>query len=247
MIESTRNARVVRAARLHRPRFRKETGSTLLEGPNVLDGALTAGVVPETVFALETDELTRRAGDAGADVVLVSQAVLDKLAGTDNPRGPVAVAAIPQQREIESVDTVILCGIQDPGNVGTLVRSAAAFGFQVVATAETADIWAPKVVRAAAGTHFATNIVSGATVKDVAAAGVFLVALVAAEDGRVEPGEDDRPIGLMVGNEARGLSANQKAAARATLTVPMSETVESLNAAVAGSIAMFAIAQGRPA
>lgn len=212
-----------------------------------MDGALAAGVVPETVFALESDELTRRAGDAGADVVLVTQGVLDKLAGTDSPRGPVAVVAIPQQGKIESVDSVILCGIQDPGNVGTLVRSAAAFGFQVVATAETADLWAPKVLRAAAGTHFATNIVAGATVRDVADAEVFLVALVAAEDGRVEPGEDDRPIGLMVGNEARGLSANQKAAARATLTVPMSDTVESLNAAVAGSIAMFAIAQGRPA
>lgn len=246
MIESIRNPRVVRAGRLHRSRFRRETGQTLLEGPNVLESALTAGVIPEIVFALGEDDLTRRATKVGAEVALVSQAVLDKLAGTEHPRGPIAVAKIPQQGTIETVDTVVLCGIQDPGNAGTLVRSAAAFGFQVVATADTADMWAPKVLRSAAGTHFVTNIVTGATVADVAAAGVFLVALVAAEDDRVEPGEQDRPIGLMVGNEARGLSATQLAAARTTLTVPMAADVESLNAAVAGSIAMFAIAQGRP-
>jgi len=245
MIESTRNPRVVRATRLHRARHRRQAGQTLLEGPNLIEAALQAGVVPEIVFTLGDDPLVDAAAERGSAVATVSGPVMKKLAGTDNPRGPVAVVAVPPPAELVAVDTVVLCGISDPGNAGTLIRSAAAFSFQVVATVDTVDLWSPKVLRAAAGAHFVTGIVSDASVADVAAVGIVLVALLPADDGRTEPGEDDRPIGLLVGNEAHGLSREQTAAATASLTVPTSGAVESLNAAVAGSIAMFAIAQGR--
>lgn len=246
MIESTRNPRVVRAARLHRVRHRRETGQTLLEGPNVIGGALDAGMVPELLFTLDLDELSDRARAAGAETVLVSEAVMGKLAATENPRGPVATARIPDSSSLTPADTILLCGISDPGNAGTLIRSAAAFGFQVVATSDTVDLWSPKVLRAGVGAHFATGVVTGSSPEAVAAAGVVLVALVPADDGRVDPGEGDRPIGLMVGSEAHGLAPRLQSLAGATLTIPTSGAVESLNAAVAGSIAMFAIAQGRP-
>jgi len=245
MIESTRNPRVVRAGKLHRVRHRRATGETLLEGPNVIGGALSAGLVPELVFTLDRDDLVDRAAEAGSEVVSVSEAVMNKLAGTENPRGPVAVAAVPDSGQVASVDTIVLCGISDPGNAGTLIRSAAAFSFQVVATPDTVDLWSPKVLRAAVGAHFATAVVTGSSPDAVAAAGIILVALVPADDGRGEPEERDGPIGLMVGNETHGLSPQLLAAAGASLTVPTSGAVESLNAAVAGSIAMFAIAQGR--
>jgi len=245
MIESTRNPRVVRAVRLHRVRHRRDTGQTLLEGPNVIGAALSAGVVPDLLFTLDRTDLSDRADAAGSEVVLVSEAVMGKLSGTEHPRGPVAIAAVPKSGPLAAVDTMMLCGIGDPGNAGTLIRSAAAFSFQVVATPDTVDLWSPKVLRSAAGAHFATGVVTGVSPEAVAAAGIFLVALVAVDDGRGDPGPTDRPIGLMVGNEARGLSPQQMAVAGSTLTVPTSGAVESLNAAVAGSIAMFAIAQGR--
>lgn len=245
MIESTRNPRVVRAARLHRARNRRETGDTLLEGPNVVDAALSAGLAPELLFTLDRDELANRAAQAGTEVVVVSDSVMNKLAGTENPRGPVAIAAVPESGSVAPVDSIVLCGISDPGNAGTLIRSAAAFSFQVVATPDTVDLWSPKVLRAAVGAHFATGIVTGSSPEAVAAVGIGLVALVPVEDGSDEPEQSARPIGLMVGNEAHGLSPRLLAAASATLTVPTSGAVESLNAAVAGSIAMFAIAQGR--
>jgi len=245
MIESTRNPRVVRATKLHRVRNRRETGETLLEGPNVLGAALAAGLVPELVFTLDRNGLADRAARAGSEVVSVSEAVMNKLAGTENPRGPVAIASVPDSDRITPIDTIVLCGISDPGNAGTLIRSAAAFEFQVVATTDTVDLWSPKVLRAAVGAHFATGIVTSGSPEAVAAAGIVLVALVPADDGRGDPEAGDRPIGLMVGNEAHGLSPELVAAAAATITVPTSGAVESLNAAVAGSIAMFAIAQGR--
>ena len=245
MIESTRNPRVVRAARLHRVRHRRETGQTLLEGPNVIGGALVSGLIPDLLFSLDSDELSDRARAAGTEVVLVSEAVMGKLAGTENPRGPVAAVSVPESSPVAAVDTILLCGISNPGNAGTLIRSAAAFNFQVVATPDTVDLWSPKVLRSAVGAHFVTDVVTGCSPEAVAAAGVVLVALVAADDGMADPEEADRPIGLMVGNEARGLSPQLLALAGSTLTVPTSGAVESLNAAVAGSIAMFAIAQGR--
>lgn len=216
----------------------------LLEGPNLVAGALDAGLRLETVFAKKDGELTRRAAEAGAEVLTVAESVMKRLSDTENPRGPIAVAQAPDDPTIALADTVVLAGIRDPGNAGTLIRSAAAFGFQVVATEETVDLWSPKVLRSAAGAHFQTPIVSGATAEAVAAAGVRLVALVPRDDGSPEPDPAAGPIGLLVGNEAKGLGPAVLELAVATLTIP-TERVESLNAAVAGSIAMFAIAQGR--
>jgi TrmH family RNA methyltransferase len=149
MIESTRNPRVVRAGKLHRVRYRRETGDTLLEGPNVIDGALSAGLVPVLVFTLDRDGLADRAANASSEVVTVSEAVMNKLADTENPRGPIAIAAVPESGQLAPDDTIVLCGISDPGNAGTLIRSAAAFGFQVVATADTVDLWSPASSRGA--------------------------------------------------------------------------------------------------
>ncbi len=245
MIESPRNERVVKAGRLHRAKYRRATGKTLLEGPHVIAAAQAAGFELELLFALEEDDSTRAATAAGVTVARVTEPVMRKLAPTEHPRGPVAVAAIPTAGTLEPVDTVVLCGVRDPGNAGTLIRSAAAFTFQVAATADTVDVWSPKVLRAAAGAHFVVNLVAGITVDDVISAGVMPVALLAHADGTEEPGPEVRPIGLLVGNEAHGLGEDLVAKAVATLTVPTSGAVESLNAAVAGSIAMFAIAAGR--
>jgi len=200
----------------------------------------------EMVFALEADDLTRRAAAAGGEFALVTEAVMAKLAATEHPRGPVAVGVKPENSTLVAGDTVILCEVSDPGNAGTLIRSAAAFGFQVAATPDTVDLWSPKVLRAAAGAQFVVNLVTGAATSDVADAGVHLVALMPEDDQTADPEATLRPIGLMVGNEAHGLPANLVTTATATLTVPTSDRIESLNAAVAGSIAMFAIAQSRP-
>ena len=244
-ITSHRNSRVVRAVKLHKAKGRKATGDILLEGPNIVGAALDAGYGLETVFGTRHDDLIERAATAGAEVALVSDEVLARLATTDQPRGPVAIAQRPVEPPLASVDTVVLCSIQDPGNVGTLIRSAAAFGFQVVATGKSADLWSPKVMRSAAGAHFATPVATDRDLADLADLGIHLVALVPLEDRKADPDESMSPIGLMVGNEARGLSNREIETATATLTVPTSDAVESLNAAVAGSIAMFAIAQGR--
>ncbi|NND01324.1 MAG: RNA methyltransferase [Acidimicrobiia bacterium] len=244
MIESTRNPRVVAAARLNKAKARRDAGRMLLEGPNLLNAALDAGIEIDAVFTLAEDALSERASSIGVDVLTVTEAVMKRLADTESPRGPVAVAVLPSQGNIATRDTVILVAIRDPGNAGTLVRSAAAFGFQVVATPECVDLWSPKVLRSAAGAHFSTDLYVGVNPEDVAAAGVTLAALLPHDDGGPDPDPSVGPVGLLVGNEAHGLPARLIQQAPASLTIP-TENVESLNAAVAGSIAMFAVAQGR--
>ena len=154
-VRSPRNTRVARAVRLHRAGERAQSGLTLLEGPHLLSEAVQAGVEPIEVFGLESDEDSRSL--VAADRwISVTQEVLDRLAPTESPRGPIAVVPIPDDGSVTR-DSVTI-GTTDPGNAGTLIRSAAAFGLDVVKSEVSVDLWSPKVLRAGAGAHYRTTI-----------------------------------------------------------------------------------------
>lgn len=211
--------------------------------------AIAAGCEAMTIFATEDDETAAALADRSeTELVRVSPEVLQKLAGTESPRGPVAIVRIPESAPVIEGSAIVLWSVSDPGNVGTLIRSAAAFGFGVIVTGTAADVWSPKVLRSAAGAHFATQIelADDLTVAALQARGFTTVALAAT--GR-RPAALDRPIAILVGSEAHGLSREVMSAADLIMGIPMRGPVESLNAAVAGSIAMFAAtnAEGRAA
>ena len=241
MISSSSNPRVRDAARLHRTRERRQTGMTLLEGPNLLEEALAGAARIDVVFAVDLEE--RAVVDAAArdiEIVSVNDRVLQKLAGTETPRGPVAVVRIPDQSELAPADTIVLCGVSDPGNVGALMRSAAAFAFNVVVDGKGADPWSPKALRSAAGAHFRT-VVSRSTnpAAELRSVGCVVAALVVSGGQVPTTIEPDRPIALIVGPEAQGLGDEILTAADLVLTLKMPGGIESLNVAVAGSIVMY--------
>ena len=233
-VRSPRNPRIVEAARLHRARERKSTGLTLLEGPHLLAEAIAAGCDLRAVYVREgdTDSLPR-ASDAGLPVTEVSESVLGRLAGTEHPRGPVAVMAIPAA-QAASRDTVVLA-VTEPGNAGTLIRSAAAFEFDVAAVPGAVDLWAPKVLRSAAGGHFHTHVVAA---EELTGGYIGLDAGAAAALHDVLAGLAG-PAVVVVGNEAHGIPAELAARIVVKARLPMASGVESLNAAVAGSLAMY--------
>lgn len=237
-IRSPRNRAVVDAGRLHRARERKERGQTLLEGPHLLRVALAADVEIEQVFALaDDDEL-----DRWPQPTLVTDAVMAKLAGTRTPRGPVAVISIPDWVP-PSADQhlLVLIGVGDPGNLGTIIRSAAAFGLGVVIAPGAADPWSPKVLRAGAGAHFRTRL---SRIEGVGELGNHRLAATVVTGGlppsRLGPG----PWAFLIGPESAGLAPDVVAAAAATVTVPMPGGTESLNAAVAASIIAYEVKTG---
>ncbi len=248
MITSVRNPRIAAVNRLKRSRERRATGRTAIDGPFLLQEAVRNSVAVREVFALPDDAVTAEvARSEGLELVEVSPEVLERLASSVNPRGPVAVIDIPPPAELSTGDTIVLWEISDPGNAGTIIRTAAAFGFQVVASSGTVDLWSPKVLRAGVGGHFRTAIVTGIDhIEDLDRVG--LVPLAMATGGiaidKVDM-SDPSPVAFIVGNEAHGLPRGLRDGAT-VLSLPMPGGTESLNAGVAASIAMFLRMTRRP-
>jgi len=239
-VESTTNPRIKAVRRLHRGRERRQTGRTLLEGPKLIDAALEAGVVPLEVYTVDGGSLVERCKAAGSEVVEVSRMVLETIATTVEPQDPVAVIDVPKSKPLEGERVVVLVEIADPGNLGTLIRSAAALGWQV-ALVGGADPWNPKVLRSGAGAHFAQVPVTIDGLSEIAELGFTTMATIIS-GGRV-PGEitSDTPIALLIGSESHGLCSEMVQRCDQAMTIPMSANSESLNAAVAGAIAMYAL------
>ncbi len=242
-VRSHRNPRVVEAARLHRSRERQATGRTILEGPSLLAEALAAGVVPEAVFALPDDEVTAKlARDHGFDLTLVESAALGRVTGTRTPRGPAAIIAVPPPAPPTGRNMIVAWGLSDPGNVGTLIRTAAAFNWDFGFTEGTADPWAPKVLRAGAGGHFRLNTTPVEALQVLEDVGLATVATVVS--GGVRPA--DLPPGryaLLIGEEAPGLPLDVVEQAAHKVTIPMPGGMESLNAAMAAGIVIYELSR----
>ncbi len=243
-IESTTNQRIKGVRRLHRGRERNKTGRTLLEGPKLIEAALDGGVIPVEIYTVDSGPVVDRCEAAGSEVVEVNRIVLEAIATTVEPQDPVAVVKIPESQPISVERLAVLVDIADPGNLGTLIRSAATLGWQV-ALLGGADPWNPKVIRSAAGAHFAQNPGRITDLSEITSLGFTTVATVVS-DGRV-PAEitSDTPIALLIGSESHGLPAEMIQRCDQAMTIPMSGKTESLNAAVAGSIGMYALAAKR--
>lgn len=238
-----RNPEVMDAVRLHRAKDRRSLGRALLEGPHLLEEALGAGFVPERIFALPGDVRTHDLrGERGLDVVVVDERAMAKLSGTTTPRGPVAVLSIPPGSARAGRHLVVSWGISDPGNVGTLVRTAAAFDWDFGFSSGTADPWSPKVLRAGAGAHFRIPLVPVASLDVLAKEGYTTVATVV--DGGVAP--ETLPSSrhaVLVGDESHGLPGDVVGACDHLVTIPMPGGTESLNAAIAASIIVYELSR----
>lgn len=239
-IEATTNQRIKTVRRLHRGRERHQTGRTLLEGPKLIEAALEAGVVPLEVYTVDGGSLVERCADAGSEVVEVNRVVLETIATTIEPQDPVSVIEVPEPHPLGLRRVVVLVEIADPGNLGTLIRSAAALGWQV-ALIGGADPWNPKVLRSGAGAHFAQVPVSVPGLSDISALGFTTVATIVAGGQLPDDIGTGSPLALLIGNEAHGLPAEMVSACDLTMTIPMTGKAQSLNAGASGAIAMYAV------
>ncbi|MGQ0847818.1 MAG: TrmH family RNA methyltransferase [Actinomycetota bacterium] len=227
---SARNLRVLEASKLHRAAERRARGMTLLEGPHLVGEALAAGIEPRELFVLDPG--------AGFDGWVVTEAALQRLSGTKTPQSPVAVIPIPAHAFDPTRSALVAWQIADPGNLGTMIRTAAAFGLDI-GVGDGADPWAPKTLRAGAGAHFHTAVV---TIRHPRDAGAELVATVL-DEGRPPDQLPKGRLAVMIGNEAHGLPADLVAAAGWRVTIPMPGHTESLNAATTAAIVGYEVAR----
>lgn len=204
------------------------------------------------------DPAVRAAAAAGVPVHPVPEGALKKVLDLVTPQAVVAVArisvstldAVVAAASADGAPLLVLVELQDPGNAGTLVRVAEAAGCAgVVLTAQSVDLYNPKTVRASAGSLFRVPVVQGVTVDAVldacAAAGVPVLATVAADGTDPEAAPLDGAVAVLLGSEAHGLAAGVVARADARVTIPMVGNVESLNAGVAGAVLAFEAARRR--
>ena len=250
-ITSVRNRRVVQAAALARRRDRRSTGTYLVEGPNAVDEAVAEGHA-RTIFA--TSGWVEHYRGRGVDVLEVADHVLERLADSRAPQGVVAVArmvTVPLADVVGSGILVVLVDPSDPGNVGTIVRTADAAGAAgVVLTGDAVDPFNPKAVRASTGSVCHVPLVVDVTVEDVVAAcraaGQWVVALDMGATADVEVlASDDRPVAILLGNEAHGLPDGIGAQVDQVLAVPTYGRAESLNLAAAAAVTLYTAARGR--
>ncbi len=225
-----------------------------IEGDHLLGEAIRSGIVLKTIFVSERRELPRFVPRT-IEVVWLSEDVFTSVVETQSPQG-IAALLVPPVDSFEEVLQgtpliLVAAGLQDPGNLGTLVRSAEAFGATgVVTTPGTVSAWNQKALRASAGSLFRVPVVS-VTVEELAglkARGVKLMAAVA-EDSRdsveVQDVEFAVATAILIGNEGAGLSEELLEMADVRVTIPCPGKVESLNAAVAGSLLLYEASRQR--
>jgi TrmH family RNA methyltransferase len=242
-IESTTNPRVKEVRRLHRSRERRRVGRTILEGPTLVAASLDAGTVPLVLYTIAGGPPTDEAREAGTEILAVSEAVLNAMSTTAHPQDPVAVVPIPDDDELDDRPVLALVDVSDPGNTGTLIRSATAFGWQV-AIVGGVDPWSPKVLRAGMGAHFAGSVVvlddPGRLFEEPR---TTIATVVSGGDPPARMAGLQSAV-LFVGNEARGLPEMLVRRCDRAMTIPMDGGFESLNAATAGSLAMYLLRTG---
>ncbi len=258
-ITSAANPAIKAARKLDRRARRSATGSCRVEGEDLLYEACVAGCVPTEVFVAESlsesqswTELVRVIPHETA-VRVVDDRLIATMSDMGHPARVVAVLPIPAKVNVADIDQgvsviPVLDGLRDPGNVGTVIRSARAFGSPaVIAGPHTADRWSPRAMRAAMGASFHVADLSYTTLPEIAdELGATVVALAA--DGAADISEMRSIRGrivLGVGSERTGISAALAEAADHVFRIPIEPGTDSINAAMAATIGLY-VAGGRP-
>ncbi len=254
MITSTHNSRIqlVRSL-LGRPKERRETGAFVAEGVRLVEEALAAKWPFQFVLAGESlsergRTLVADLQSRGVETEIIANNLMQSVSETETSQGILAVLdylLLPIPQSLSFV--LILDQIRDPGNLGTLLRTATAAGVQAVfLPPETAEAFAPKVVRAGMGAHFRLPI-HPLTWDEIRANTHDLKIHLADMEGAISCWQADfhSPLALIVGGEADGASQSARQLATSQVYIPMPGKTESLNAAVAGAILMFEVVRQR--
>jgi TrmH family RNA methyltransferase len=249
-VESRQNARV-KELRAGLSRGMKTAHDHIaVEGLHLVQEAVKSGLKLDTVFLQEGhEELLQQFPSINAEILILSEDVFLSAAMTEHPQGVAALAEAPQfklQAMFPAAPgpaplVVIAAGLQDPGNLGTLVRSAEAFGATgMILLPGTVSLWNAKTLRASSGSAFRLPVVAlaaGDAFNALRDHGVRILAAVARDgDGEIDL---RGPTALLIGNEGSGLPEAWIAQADARVTIPFSGAVESLNAAIAGSVLLY--------
>jgi len=252
MITSIANEKVKYVHSLYRRRNRYRERLFVIEGVRLVREAFRAGIVPALVFYSEAlaggQELLAEMQKRGTPAFAVSEGVMKALADTVSPQGILAVVPFVELAPPPGPSLVLIVdGLRDPGNLGSILRSANAAGVeQVILAPKTVDPYNPKVVRGAMGAHFRLPTAALGWPEIAETLAGVQVLLADARGGQIYYEVDwTKPSALIIGGEAHGSSREARELAAAAIAIPMHSGAESLNAAVAASVILFEAARQR--
>ncbi|GAB4495847.1 MAG: RNA methyltransferase [Anaerolineales bacterium] len=258
MITSNTNPKIkwVRSL-LTQAKARRAEGTFVIEGVRLIEEALHANFPVRLL--LHTPNLNARANairqtceTRAIPIEAVSPQILDSLSDTQTPQGVLAVMGQHSLRLPSNLNFLLIADeVRDPGNLGTLLRTAAAFGAGAVAlTPGCADVFAPKVLRAAMGAHFHLPMLQadwGEIAAFTRARGLHPFVAAARQGAACSAADLRQPLALIIGGEAQGAGGQAFALAADALHIPMPGAAESLNAAVAAAILLYEVTRQRGA
>ncbi len=249
-ITSSHNEIFKSALRLKRKKYRDSEGKYLLEGIKPLKDAFAQGITVDCLFFREdADSGVRKFSDA-VKMIELDRNLFDELSDTENSQGVVAVVRKKTQDSFRFMGTgaaVILDRLQDPGNIGTIIRTAEAAGCSgIIAIKGTVDLYSPKVIRSAAGSLFRMPVLEGLetdeAVRICTCAGKKIAVSCLIESVDYRDAKLGNNTAIVIGNEGQGVSREFMNLADIRVKIPMGGEIESLNAAVAAGILMYATA-----
>jgi RNA methyltransferase, TrmH family len=247
MITSTQNNRVKLVAALQtQAKSRRKEAKIALEGMRLVRDAIESGQSPD--FVLYTPDLNGLTLDPGTEAIPVTNEVMRHVSDTQQPQGIIGVFPMPEPSLPEKPERIlILDAIRDPGNLGTILRAAAAAGVQAaILSPDCVDVYNPKVLRAGMGAHFRLPIAE-LPWERIAVYCQPLQLYLADSRGDVayDAADWSTPWALIIGSEAHGVGAEAERLAKSRLYIPMAAETESINAAVAAGIILFEAARQR--
>lgn len=235
IIKAVSNSRVQHVRKLASKRsYRYECGMYVADGANIVNALDKSEIVELFV----TEKRYAEYQDFGVPISVVADKVMESMSDTESPQGIIAVAKIINREPLSGVPSVVLDNVSDPGNLGTILRTAASCGVEnIVLYGNTCDPYSPKAVRASMGgiayMRFTDKLPETLYVLDMNGESLF----------DFSPNASD--YGLVVGHEAHGVSDELRERASKVLSLPMSGKVESLNAGISMSVALYTLVYGK--
>ena len=236
-INSINNEYIKRISKLKDKKYRDEERCFLIEGEHLIEEAIKNNAPLKTVFITDISKEVK-----GIDNILVSEAIIQKLSSVKAPQKIIGVCGYLEKVKVVGERFLILDGIQDPGNLGTLIRTALGFGIDtIVASLDTVDIYNDKVIRSTQGAIFNINYIKG-DLKEIIFGlknkGVEIIGTSLQSSVYLEEVNGFNKYALILGNEGNGVREDILKLADINVKIKICEKLESLNVAVAGAIVM---------
>ncbi|MEJ7420608.1 RNA methyltransferase [Staphylococcus haemolyticus] len=239
-ITSAQNSKIKNANKLKKKRDRDKTGQALIEGIHLIEEAYQSGIVIKQLFVIEPNRTDEALKDYAEETFEINMKVAESLSGTITPQGFFAVIEKPKYDVTQAKQVLLIDRIQDPGNLGTLIRTSDAAGIDLIVMEKgTADPYQDKVLRASQGSVFHISVIT-ADLKTFIAdfnGPVYGTALENAQPYKEIASQDI--FALLLGNEGEGVNKALLNETSQNLTIPIYGKAESLNVAIAGSILLY--------